>query len=333
MTPPAAALVDRFRTDLDPLLGDATGPKERLGLAVSGGPDSLAMLLLAAAGYPGRVEAATVDHGIRPANAEEAAAVAGLCAALAVPHATLRAAEPPPSGANQGWARTLRYRLLARWVAERSLGALLTAHHADDQAETLLMRLNRGSGLGGLAGIRGRETIAGVAVLRPLLGWRREELRVVVAGAGLAAADDPSNRDPRHDRTHARALLAADSWLDPCRLANSASHLAKAEAALAWLAEREFANCSRAEEGTLLLDAVGLPAELQRRLLMLALERFGVTNPDGPTLARLHARLCEGGTGTIGGVRACGGPVWRLAPAPPRRSTGSAGTRVGGNCL
>src|SRR5262245_46562227 len=136
------ALLERFRADLDSL----SAPSERIGIAVSGGPDSLALLLLAAAARPGLVEAATVDHGLRPESRAEAEMVARTCAELRVPHEILVAdwAETP-SSAIQERAREARYSLLAGWLVEQKLKALATAHHADDQAETILMRLNRGS--------------------------------------------------------------------------------------------------------------------------------------------------------------------------------------------
>ncbi|HZU63565.1 MAG TPA: tRNA lysidine(34) synthetase TilS, partial [Novosphingobium sp.] len=145
----------------------------RLGLAVSGGPDSLALLLLAHAAWPGRVAAATVDHGLRPESAGEAAEVARICAGLGVAHATLPVSIGP--GNIQTEARTARYAALAQWMAAEGLAALATAHHADDQAETLLLRLNRASGVAGLAGVRARALVPGsrLLLLRPLLGWRR----------------------------------------------------------------------------------------------------------------------------------------------------------------
>src|ERR1700712_1015430 len=152
----------RFRADLEALTG---GTPERLGLAVSGGPDSLALLLLAHAAYPGQVHAATVDHGLRPEGAAEAAFVAGICGALDIRHATLRA-EMRETSNIQAAARARRYALLKAWIGEIGALFLATAHHLDDQAETLVMRLSRGSGLSGLSGIRA----VNPPLVRPLLG-------------------------------------------------------------------------------------------------------------------------------------------------------------------
>src|SRR5262245_16934078 len=138
MTPrgPARDPVVRFRADLQDLAGAEAG---KLGIAVSGGPDSLALLLLAEAAFPGRVQAATVDHGLRTESADEAAFVAALCRQRDIPHATLRP-ETPIEGNIQSAARRARYALLEAWRSEQRLDWILTAHHADDQAETLLMR-------------------------------------------------------------------------------------------------------------------------------------------------------------------------------------------------
>ena len=141
MSPPDLELTARFAADLAALWAG----KGKLGLAVSGGPDSLALLLLARAALPGRVEAATVDHGLRPESADEAVMVAAVCARLGVPHRTL--AVDVAQGNIQAQARAARYAALAVWMGEQGIEALATAHHADDQAETLLLRLNRGSGV------------------------------------------------------------------------------------------------------------------------------------------------------------------------------------------
>ncbi|HEV2816334.1 MAG TPA: tRNA lysidine(34) synthetase TilS [Allosphingosinicella sp.] len=297
----------RFRVDLEALTGAAP---ERLALAVSGGPDSLALLLLARAACPGRVEAATVDHGLRPESAAEAEFVAGLCGRLGVPHATLRAGMT--DGPNlQAAARARRYALLGGWAREIGADCLLTAHHLDDQAETLVMRLMRGSGLAGLAGIRA----VNPPLVRPLLGWRRAELAAIVEAAGIRAVADPSNTDERFDRARARRRLADADWLDPASLARSAAALAEAEEALDWAAERLWRE--RADGAT--LDPAGLPAELRRRLVLRMIAALGGPAPRGDRLGRLLATLEKGGTATLSGIKCAGGTRWRFAPAPPRR--------------
>lgn len=230
---PEPALVERFRSDLDALIAR----EARIGVAVSGGPDSLALLLLAAAARPGQIEAATVDHLLRTESAAEGEMVAGACARIGVRHATLVAewAEKPAS-AIQERARDERYRLLGRWLAGRSLEALATAHHADDQAETVVMRLNRGAGVRGLAAMRplGRVPGSGLPLVRPLLSWRRAELEQVCAAAGLEPATDPSNLDLHYERVRVRRDIGAVGWLDPEAVARSAAHLADADEALDW---------------------------------------------------------------------------------------------------
>lgn len=316
---PAPALVARFRADLEALAG---GPPARLGVAVSGGPDSLALLLLANAACFGRVEAATVDHGLRPESAGEAALVAEICAALAVPHAILRA-DAPIEGNIQSAARALRYRLLGGWAAGAGIDRILTAHHVDDQAETLVMRLLRGAGLSGLSGIRANAAIAGVAVARPLLGWRRAELAEIVRDAGIACVADPANADPRFDRARIRDRFAKAGWIDPVPLARSAAALAEAEAALEWTVDRLFAERVAEANGGATLDPAGLPAELRRRLLLRVLHALAPgASPRGPDVARLLAALAAGRAATLAGVKCTGGGVWRFAPAPPRRVAG-----------
>ena len=146
----------RFREAVERLSGRQADAQ--FGIAVSGGPDSMALLWLALNAFPGRVMAATVDHGLRPEAADEAAMVAAFCARHGVPHATLRPARPI-TGNIQSQARTARYALLDQWRMDNGVGWLMTAHHAGDQIETMLMRLNRGAGVGGLAGVRARNHI------------------------------------------------------------------------------------------------------------------------------------------------------------------------------
>jgi tRNA(Ile)-lysidine synthase len=308
--------VARFRDDLDQLVERDT----RLGVAVSGGPDSLALLLLAAAARPGAVEAATVDHRLRKENAAEATFVASICEKLGVPHVTL-AADVASGASVQAQARQARYRVLGDWAIEQELGAIATAHHADDQAETLLMRLARGAGLSGLSATRRKRVLEpGIMLVRPLLGWRRRELRAIVDGAGITPVDDPANRDPRHDRTRFRGLLDRADWADAERLALSARWLADAEEAIEWALRSIAAERLRATEKGLEIAVEGLPRELQRRLLLAAFDRLERPRPRGPDLDRAMRALVDGRSVTLGGLKLCGGPAWRLTEAPKRRN-------------
>jgi tRNA(Ile)-lysidine synthase len=312
---PPPALVDRFRADLRRLRPGGG----RLGIAVSGGSDSLALLLLATAAFPERIAAATVDHGLRPEAADEAAFVADVCGGLRIPHRILKVALAPGSNV-QARAREARYAALAGWASEDGIEAILTGHHADDQAETLLMRLVRGSGVAGLAGIRGAGRIGGFTICRPLLGWRHETLAEIVREAGLRPVEDPSNEDEAHDRVRMRRQLAGTGWLDAAALARSAAALAEAEEALDWSAETLAADRLRTEKEAILLDPVGLPAELLRRLVLLCLRRVESSGqPRGEQVAALIETLRRGETATLGRVLCRGGTRFRFEPAPPRR--------------
>ena len=310
-----AAESARFTAALDRLLPDGG----RIGLAVSGGPDSLAMLLLAQAAIPGNFEVATVDHALRAGSAAEAGFVGGVCGALGVPHAILRV--EVAAGNLQDEARTARYTALANWAAERGLVALATAHHADDQAETVLMRLNRGSGLSGLAGVRARGRVPGsqLPLLRPLLDWRRAELAGIVVRAGIAAVDDPSNADPRFDRVRIRVALSEADWLDPAAIAQSAAHLAEAEETLAWAFGLEWDLWVEVDDG-----AVRYTPHAPRALVLRVVERiiagFG-GEPRGGAVARLVEGLAAGQPGTLGGVIAkAEDDSWLFRPESGRRA-------------
>jgi tRNA(Ile)-lysidine synthase len=323
---PAAPLVERFRRDLAAL---APG-LDRLALGVSGGPDSMAMLLLAHAAMPHGVHAATVDHGLRPEAASEAAMVAQVCAQLGVPH-TILVLDAPLAGASiQAQAREARYAKLLDWAIDAGCGALATAHHADDQAETFLMRAARGSGAPGLAGIRARRVAhrggRGLPIVRLLLGWRRAELRAVVEAADVPFVDDPSNADPAFNRSRFRDLIARTPELDVPALAASAAHAAEAEQALSEIATREWQQRSRLDPPRVMFDPTDLPRELLRRLVRTAVdtvraeaEIVGDWRLTG--LDRLLATLEGGRTGTIAGVKASAKKaLWLFEVAPARRS-------------
>jgi tRNA(Ile)-lysidine synthase len=316
--------IERFRRQLDALIpADA-----RIGLAVSGGPDSVALLLLAAEARPGKVEAATVDHALRPESRVEAEQVAVLCERLGVPHAILTANwDEKPERAIQEQARAMRYKLLGQWARERGLAVLMTGHHLDDQAETFLMRLARGAGIKGLASMRParRAPAGGAPLVRPLLGWRHSELEAVCAAAGVEAAKDPSNDDEQFERVRIRRALAEAEWLDPKAIAASASHLAQADAALHWAASLEWKRAMRRGPNGLVYRPTDAPREIRRRIvrravLALATEGGG-SEPRGRELDLLLAALGGGRKATLRGVLCIGGKQqWRFTRAPARKS-------------
>lgn len=321
---PPSAQVESFAEDLERLIGAAP---DKVGVAVSGGPDSLALLLLASAAYPGRIHAATVDHGLRAESAGEAAFVAKLCAGFEIPHAVLAIQVAEKGEGLQGEARRARYRALSGWASERGIGLICTAHHADDQAETILMRLQRGSGVGGLSSIRTIRREGELTIARPLLGWRRDELGEVVRFCGITPIEDPSNSDTRFDRVSVRQFLAEHPQFQASRMARSAASLAEADDALEWAADMlEGERCAPAD-GEWRMDSAGLPRELKRRLLhraIAAMRRQHALQPawsGGEDVENLLRMLEAGGTATLAGTMASAeGSLWRVRPAPPRRA-------------
>lgn len=318
---PEPPLVERFRRDLDALID----PAARLGIAVSGGPDSLALLLLAAAARPGLIEAATVDHGLRTESADEADMVAAVSERLGVPHAILRIEwDVPPDTAIQEQARQLRYGALARWAYDAGLDGVATGHHLDDQAETLVMRLARGAGVRGLGGMRAsaRVPASDLPLLRPLLGWRRAELERICADSGLSPTNDPSNGDEQFERVRVRRALTQSEWLDPEMLARSAANLAAADEALGWAADEEWHSRVEQSEDEIAYSPSQAPPEIIRRVVARAVEtlaREGNGEPlRGRELDRLTEQLRLGKTATLRGVRCSGGAMWRFIPAPNR---------------
>lgn len=320
---PPPQRVDRFRNDVAALAG---GEPERLGLAVSGGPDSLALLLLAATAYPGRVRAATVDHGLREESAAEALHVEDICNRLGCPHTILTVDLKRGRSGLQGEARKVRYQALAGWAAGESISSLATAHHADDQAETLLMRLQRGSGVSGLAGIRRTRREGDLLILRPLLGWNKADLVHLVGEAGIEAADDPSNHDLRFDRAAMRDFLRLNPQFSARRLARTAAALEEADEALAWAADQLAEDRITNQGGEWRVDPSGLPRAFRRRLLSRAIgdvrSAHGI-EPDwtgGEDVDGLLALLESGDTGTLAAIIARGGEIWHLRLAPARRT-------------
>jgi tRNA(Ile)-lysidine synthase len=213
------------------------GLAERRGLilAVSGGPDSTALMLLASEWRERPpVLVVTVDHGLRPEAADEASLVARNAATLGLESRIMLPAQPRSAGNLQDWARRARYDCLVMAAREAGLDTIVTAHHQDDQAETFLLRLARGSGVYGLASMREEEEVHGIMLARPLLNVSRATLQKIASESGLEIVADPSNLDPRFDRVRMRQLMPslAEHNIDAARLAETAARLGRAAKAL-----------------------------------------------------------------------------------------------------
>lgn len=245
----------------------ALGPFERapcLAVAVSGGSDSLALALLAsdwARGQGGAAVALTVDHRLRPESRAEAEQTGSWLAARGIEHHILPWAEAEIGPGLQAAARTARYRLLTGWCRDHHVLHLLLGHQQDDQAETLMLRLARGSGVDGLAAMAPSAAHTDVQILRPLLDTSREDLRDYLRAQGQDWAEDPSNQAERFDRVRWRKTLA-EQHIPAGRLALTARQLGRARQAL------------EAESAALAVDAVTLSglghAELDRAPLAAA---------------------------------------------------------------
>lgn len=319
-TKPDGKAVERFARNLDALVG----PDKKIGLAVSGGPDSLALLLLAAEARPSMVEAATVDHALRPEGRAEAETVGKLCERLGAPHKILTVSwDKKPETAIQERARAMRYTLLSDWMAEQQLDALATAHHLDDQAETLLMRLARGAGVKGLAAMRPLTRLSKGLLVRPLLGWRHSELEEICTSAGVAPVQDPSNDDEAFERVRVRNALSRSEWLDPAAVVRSAASLTDADRALHWATTMEWKQGVSRRGAEIAYTPSDAPREIRRRIvrravLALATEGGGA-DIRGRELDQLLRILASGKKATLRGVLCIGGPKWRFTPAPARK--------------
>lgn len=305
--------------------------------AVSGGPDSIALMHLLArwATGPGRppVFVATVDHGLRPEAAEEAAFVAREAAALSLPHRTLPWTGSKPAAGVQEAAREARYRLLVAHARDLGASHLVTAHTLDDQAETVMMRLARGSGLQGLSGMRRETDRQGIRHGRPLLGLPKSLLLDLCRREGWRFVLDPSNANELYARVRWRRLmpLLAEEGLTAGRLARLAERAARADEALDRMAREALERAGPVQEGGGLAFQAGAlgrePFEIAVRMLALSLARIGL---ESPRLSRLEAcaeRLREAVDqgqalrATVAGalVRLDPGGKVTLAREPPRR--------------
>jgi tRNA(Ile)-lysidine synthase len=312
-------------------------------IAVSGGPDSTALLLLAAQWAKRRKKprpkllAITIDHGLRPQAAAEAAAVKHLARRLGMPHRTLRWRGKKPKSGLQEAARIARYRLLAQAATRAGYGHVMTAHTLNDQAETVLFRLARGSGLTGLAGMAAASPLpvgnSEIFLLRPLLHVPKSRLVATLATAGIAYAEDPSNSDPRFTRARLRALMPtlAREGLDPRGLARLATRMRRAEATI------EFAV--HAARGALAPDPwrvrdpvvfenarfARLPAEVGLRLLGRAIAHAGDEGPVELGKLEVLYEALRKAPGRLrqtlaGAVVTLSGNMLRIERAPARRN-------------
>ncbi len=286
-------------------------------IAVSGGPDSTALLHLAARWRALRQKgpvlvAATVDHGLRPEAVAEATAVAATASALGIAHRICLWMGTKPQRGVQAAARAARYALLTEVAREVGAGAIALAHTRDDQAETVLFRIARGSGLAGLAAMQADSARGDIRLLRPFLDLPKARLVATLEAAGLPFVRDPSNTDPRFARPRLRALAPqlAGEGLDARRLALLTRRMARADAALEAAtteAERRLGRVPAAEPGSFCLDRDGfvrLPEEIALRLLGRAVALVGTEGP--VELAKLEALLAA-----VTDVPRSGGPGLR----------------------
>ncbi|MFQ5971658.1 MAG: tRNA lysidine(34) synthetase TilS [Alphaproteobacteria bacterium] len=316
-------------------------PRMHLAVAVSGGRDSMALILLAAgwaAARGGRATAVTVDHGLRPDSAGEARQVGRWLRSRGVRHVSLRWQGPHPRSDVQAAARRARYELLECWCAESGVLHLLLAHHREDQAETFLLRLGRGSGLDGLAGMAAVTEHRQVRVLRPLLSVPRARLEATLAAAKQPWIDDPSNVDGAQARARLRAALPAlgGEGLTVERLAGTAFRLGRARAALDRYTDGLLAAAVMVHPaGYLHLDCTILataPAEIALSALARCISTVAGRDyrPRLQRLENLYREIVDGGPGRTRTLAGCLVAPWKgqalicrepASVAPPLRLT------------
>ncbi|WP_328588338.1 tRNA lysidine(34) synthetase TilS [Litorivita pollutaquae] len=311
MTGTDLLLIERVRSALQPR------PPSRIGVAVSGGSDSAALLHLlhdfacdeTAHGRHIALRAVTVDHGLRPESAQEAKAVGEMAEALGVAHDILKWTTWDGTGNMQDCARRARYRLMADWAASHDIHHIALGHTADDQAETVLMRLGRAAGVDGLAAMSPRRRMGGVTLLRPLLTVRRAALRKHLQARGIAWIDDPSNDNPAYERVRARrALRTGEAGLSVEALCTVAQNMAMVREALGWQCFTAARNHVRFDAGDVVIARQGfraLPVEVSRRILHDALRWVSGAEygPRGPAMGLLLEALRGGTVMTLHGCQ------------------------------
>jgi tRNA(Ile)-lysidine synthase len=303
-------------------------------VALSGGGDSVALMLLLAdwakRGKRGAPAALIVDHGLREGSSRDARTAARWAREAGLKAQVLSWNGAKPGADIEAAARAARYRLMGEWCRAHGTGFLYVAHTLEDQAETFLLRLARGSGLDGLSAMRGVAPYpaAGldVKLVRPLLGFGREELRGFLRARGQAWLDDPMNADPRFARVKLRRAAAelSELGLTPARLAGAAAHLARARAALEAAMKGWLATSCRFDGPRARLDAASLaalPDEIGLRALAHVLGAVSgqAYRPRFERLERLFAAIRAGRPkATLHGCR--------IAPSPKRDAIFGPGT-------
>jgi tRNA(Ile)-lysidine synthase len=270
-----------------------------IAVAVSGGPDSLALLLLIdrwTRERGGTAIALTIDHGLRPDSASEAAQVGAWATARGIPHAALPWAGEKPRSGIQDAARQARYRLLTEACAARGILHLALAHHADDQAETVLFRRERGSGPAGLAGMAASRSLGAVRMIRPLLGWPKSALTQTCRHFRQDFVEDPSNRSDRFARTNLRRRLADDKDLRRSLLTETGIAASRRADDDVRLAEALARIAEIRPDGLALLDRAAFlsaAADTRRAILAATLRTVGgnAFAPEADAVGRLDAAL------------------------------------------
>jgi tRNA(Ile)-lysidine synthase len=303
--------------------GLGPGFPKKLGVALSGGSDSTAVMVALAQGrtaHDSEICAATVDHGLRPEAAQEARLARDCAQRFGVPHEILKWGDWDGRGNLQDKARTARYALLADWAVRRGLGAVVLGHTADDQAETVLMRLGRSAGVDGLSGMAARRIVHNVTFLRPALGLRRAALRDFLTENGTGWTDDPSNDNTRFDRVRVRGLLPdlEGAGITVEALADTAENMRDARAALDWFTFTSARDHAQVIGGAVAIDKRAFrtfPTEIARRLMIGALRWVGggTYPPRRDALGRLIAQARRSdAASTLGGctVFGAGGRIW-----------------------
>jgi tRNA(Ile)-lysidine synthase len=297
-------------------------PAPHIAVACSGGPDSMALALLAdhwARSCGGVATALVVDHGMRQDSAQEAETVGAWLAEAGIEAVTLTRPDPGPASDRQAMARRARYALMRGWCRQAGVLHLLLGHHRQDQAETFLLRLARGSGVDGLAAMAPVHETGDVRLLRPLLDVPRKRLRAYLKCEGRPFVQDPSNDDSAFARVRMRTVLPSleREGLTAARLAATARRMARARAALETAATAVLARAAAVyPEGYATVIPAPLreaPEDVGLRALSRLLSCIGGNEytPRMERLERLYAWLAEGRSAGAGRTLAGCRIIWR----------------------